>query len=394
MRVLHITAYFAPAFSYGGLPRSALGLSRALRQAGVEVEVFTTTANAGGELPASPPEGDLYDGVPVRYFPLSFPRGRFRARALERALESRADHDDIVHTHGLWNAPAWAAARHARRRRIPYVLSPHGMLDSGAMAHRALRKRIAYWLRERGHVRGAALLHATSSEEARSLERWAPGIPVAVVPNGVEVRGEASSTRDAFRRTLGLPPDTPLIVFLGRLHPIKRLDLLAAAFDRIRAARPGTHLIVAGPDEGGHRARLEPLFAGAGRAVRFVGELDETAKWALLANADVLAMCSQSESFGRSVLEALAAGVPVVVTRTCPWQQVETAGCGFWVAHTAEAIADATLELLRDPARARAMGERGQTLARSAYSWDAIARAMLLHYEAVARARPRPVTVA
>ena len=394
MRVLHITAYFAPAFAYGGLPRSVLGLVSALQRAGVEVEVFTTTANFDDELPASRPGGDCYEGVAVRYFPRAFPRRLFGARGLEAALESRAGSDDVVHTHGLWNYPAWTMARYARRRRIPYVLSPHGMLDAGAMAHHALRKRLAFRLLERRNLTGAALLHAASSLEARSLERWARGIPLAIVPNGVELRPEPPPAREGFRRSLGLPPDTPLIVFLGRVHPIKRLDLLAAAFDRIRAVRPGAHLLIAGPDEDGHRSRLEPHFAGAGPAVRFMGELGEFAKWTLLANADVLVMCSQSESFGRSVVEALAAGLPVVVTRTCPWQQVETAGCGFWVAHTAEAIADATLEVLRDPASARRMGERGRALARSTYSWDAIARTMARHYETVVSAWPRPVSVA
>jgi glycosyltransferase involved in cell wall biosynthesis len=257
-----------------------------------------------------------------------------------------------------------------------------------------VRKRAAYWLLERRNLTGAAMLHATSSAEARSLQRWVAGIPVAILPNGVEVRPEELPARGAFRRSLEIPEDASLIVFVGRLHPIKRLDLLAAAFDRIRINRPKTHLVIAGPDEGGHRSRLEPLFAGAGRAVHWTGELNEAAKWELLANADALVMCSQSESFGRSVLEALAAGVPVVVTRTCPWQQVEITGSGFWVPQTVEAIADALLELLGDRARARTMGERGRALARSTYSWDAIARTMAMHYQAVADAWPRSVSIA
>ncbi len=359
----------------------------------MDIEVFTTTANGGADLPASPPEGDHYEGVAVRYFPLSFPRRLFRARGLELALESNIHRYDLVHCHGLWNLPAWAAARHARRRRVPYVLSPQGMLDAGSMAHRAGRKRLAYWLLERRKMTGAAMLHATSFAEAQSIERRDLGVPVTIVPTGVDARPDEPPERGAFRRSLGLPEEVPLIVFVGRVHPIKRLDLLAAAFDRIRVIRPGAHLVIAGPDEGGHRSWLEPRFAGAGGAVHWTGELSDSAKWTLLADAHVLVMCSQSESFGRSVAEALASGVPVVVTQTCPWQEVETTSCGFWVPQNAEAIAEAVLELLSDPVRARIMGERGRALVRDKYSWEAIARATVRCYEAVAAAWPRLASV-
>jgi glycosyltransferase involved in cell wall biosynthesis len=107
---------------------------------------------------------------------------------------------------------------------------------------------------------------------------------------------------------------------------------------------------------------------------------DGSDKWALLADADALVMCSDSESFGMSVVEALAAGVPVVVTRTCPWEEVQSAGCGFWVRQDAEAIAFALEELLRDPPAARSMGQRGRVLARARYSWDVIARDMVEAY--------------
>src|SRR5438128_75280 len=118
MRVLHVTPYFAPAFCYGGPPRSILGLCRGLRQAGVEVQVFATTANGASDLPESPLGGDCYDGIPVRYFPRAFPRRFFGLAGLGAALTSGIVQYDIVHIHGLWNVPAWTAARHAQRTGI------------------------------------------------------------------------------------------------------------------------------------------------------------------------------------------------------------------------------------------------------------------------------------
>jgi glycosyltransferase involved in cell wall biosynthesis len=383
LRVLHVTPYFAPAFAYGGPPRSILGLCRGLDRAGVLVQVFTTTANGPASLPASFSEGGRHAGVAVRYFPRAFPRRLFGAAGLAPALAAQIGHCDLVHTHGLWHWPGWTAARHARRRLIPHVISPRGMLDAGSIAHHAWRKQAAYWMRERRHLEGAALLHAASDAEARTLARRVPSVSVAMLPNGVDAPADEDLARGRFRHRLGLAADAPLIVLLGRLHPIKRLDLLAAAFAEVRARYRTARLVIAGPDEDGYRGRVEPLFAPERGAVHWTGEVGEADKWALLADADALVMCSDSESFGLSVLEAMAAGVPVVATRTCPWEEVETAGCGFWVPHDAHALASALGRLLGEPAWARAMGQKGRVLARAKYSWDSIAGAMAGHYEDV-----------
>ena len=384
MRVLHVTSYFAPAFRYGGPPRSILGLCRALQRAGVRVEVFTTTANGPAELPASPPEGDRYEGVPVRYFPLAFPRRAFGARGFGAALRRNLGRYDVVHIHGLWNLPVWTAGHCARRAGVPYLISPRGMLDGGSLARHTAWKRLAYWAVERRNLAGAALLHASSELEARTLERRDLGVPVAMLPNAVERSDRGALARGAFRSRLGLRSETPLIAFLGRVHPTKRLDLLAAAFERVRAVRADAALVIAGPDEVGHRRQVEACFAAAGRAVLWTGELAEAEKWSLLHDADALVMCSDSESFGMSVVEALAAGVPVVATHTCPWEELEATGSGFWVPQSAEAVAAALASILDDPAAARAMGARGQALVRTKYSWDSIARAMTEQYRRVA----------
>jgi glycosyltransferase involved in cell wall biosynthesis len=382
VRVLHVSPYFAPAFRYGGPPRSILGLCRALQRAGVDVEVLTTTADGDADLPATPPGGDSYEGVAVRYLPRAFPRRLFGARGLGAALKAAVARADLVHVHGLWTLPGWAAARHARRGRVPVVISPRGMLDPGSVSRRAWRKRVAYGLVERWNLRSAAFLHATSEAEADALRRWAPGVPVVTLPNGVDGPETAPAPAGSFRRRLGIPDtDTaPIVAFLGRIHPIKRLDLLAAAFDRVRATRPDAHLVVAGLDEGGERKRIEPRFAAAGAHVHWAGEVDGADKWELLTASECLVLCSDSESFGTSVAEAMAAGLPVVVTHSCPWSVVEAERCGFWVPQEASAMAGAVVTLLNDPAKAREMGARGKALAQRTYSWDSIGRAMAERY--------------
>ncbi|MDE3154708.1 MAG: glycosyltransferase [Acidobacteriota bacterium] len=382
MRILHVTPYFAPAFAYGGPPRSIFGLCRALQQNGVEVRVVSTTAGGGHELPASTQGFASYEGILVHYAPLAWPRWYFHA-SIGPVLDEGLAWCDLCHVHGVWNVPEWTAVRHAARAGVPYVLSPRGMLEPEALRRGRLRKQIAWQLLERQALRKAALLHATSEREADTLRQLDPGADVAMVPNGVETDLAAGAVPGAFRRRHGLEAGQPLVVFLGRLHPIKRLDLLAAAFAQVHARQPGARLIVAGRDEQGYRRVIEPAFAAGGEAVRWTGDLDASQKWELLADASVLVCCSDSESFGLSVAEAMAAAVPVVVTRTCPWPDLEQWGCGRWVAQTPGAMADALLDLLEEPARARRMGALGQAVARRLFSWNVIADAMIAAYDRV-----------
>jgi glycosyltransferase involved in cell wall biosynthesis len=385
MRVLHVTAYFAPAFRYGGPPRTILGLCQALGSAGVDVEVFTTTANAGSMLPAAP-DGVEYDGVRARYFPLARPARAWRAAGLADALARAAATADLVHVHGLWNATAWAGMRVARAARVPYVVSPRGMLQPEALRRRRSLKAVADRLVQKRYVSGASLLHATSQAEADALARVGPR--VAVVPNGVEMSAASPAEIARFRERFDLAVrgvdaggDPAVIAFVGRLHPIKRLDLVAAAFARLRSDGRRARLVIAGPDEDGYRRRVEPLFRGAAADVRWIGAVDGEAKRALFAVSRAVVQCSDSESFGLSVAEALSVGVPVVVTERGAWGEVRAHGCGYVVAHEAGAIADALRCLVDAPDRARAMGARGREWMRDAFSWDAVGRAMAREYE-------------
>jgi glycosyltransferase involved in cell wall biosynthesis len=342
----------------------------------VDVEVITTTADGPERLPASPPSGDSYEGVPVRYVAQAFPKRFFGARLGQPLREALAG-ADLCHVHGIWNVPEWMATRLARDMHVPYVLSPRGMLHPAARRIGRVRKAVAWHLVERQGVAAAARLHATSEEEVEVLSGLVAPRRIALIPNGVDA-GMAAGTAPsaATRARLGVPADAFMVVFIGRLHRIKRLDLLVDAFSRLRAAHASARLVVAGPDEQGCMAALAPMLAPLDGSVRWTGPVDDREKWALLGAASALVLCSDSENFGLSVAEAMAAGVPVVVTRTCPWPDVEREACGYWVAQDARAIAEALEAIADQPDAARAMGDRGARVARERYSWTAVGRAM------------------
>lgn len=380
MRVLHVSAYFAPAFVYGGPPRTIFGLTRALRDASIDVRVVTTTANGADDLAAAR-DGTTYGGVPVRYCERTFPRFLWNAQQIGGVLAEEAEAADLIHIHGLWHAPGWIAAAAARRTGVPYVLSPRGMLEPAARSIRSWRKRAAFVAFERRNLAGAARLHATAAAEAARLAVFADPARIVTIPNGVDL--DAPSGTSDIRSHAGIAPGEPIVLFLGRVHPIKRLDLLIDAVAAVRQRHPDVHLVIAGPDERQTLSGLAPHLDRLGRAVHCVGYVDDAQKAAWLRAATLVGLCSDSENFGTVVAEALAARRPVVVTRTCPWPEVERAGCGFWIDQTAEAIADAIQQIIADPDGARAMGERGRTLVESTYAWPVIGRAMARCYEDV-----------
>jgi glycosyltransferase involved in cell wall biosynthesis len=353
-------------------------LCQGLQRAGVEVEVVTTTANGRVSLRPSPPGGELYDGVPVQYAERSFPQRFFGGRVRGPLLEalSRAD---VCHIHGVWNVPEWWASYLARRVSVPYVISPRGMLQPQAMQRSRRRKAAAFALVDRRNLAGAALLHATSDQEADAIRALGFDVPIAVVPNGVDL-DRAAEVAGGYRARLGIPGSDLIVLFLGRMHRIKRLDLLADAFARARAAHAAMHLVLAGPDEDRLVPDLLLRLAGHTGHVHAIDDIHGADKWALLKDADVMVQCSDSESFGQSVVESLASGVPVIATRTCPWSDLEARHCGFWVEQTAEAIAESILTLANDPDRRARMGARAAAVARDEYSWDALAPRMARLY--------------
>jgi glycosyltransferase involved in cell wall biosynthesis len=378
VRVLHVSAYFPPARPYGGPPASVLGLCHGLQRAGVQVEVVTTTANGAQSLPPSPPGGEIYEGVPVQYAARSFPQRFFGAR-VRGPLTAALARADVCHIHGIWNVPEWWAAHLARRAGVPYLISPRGMLQPQAIERGRWRKAAAFALLDRRNLRGAAMLHATSEHEAIALRALDVGVPIAVVPNGVDLRG-LDFASGGFRARLGIPAAGFVVVFLGRLHRIKRLDLLADAFAELRATHPAAHLVLAGPDEQGLAPDLLRRLAAHARFVHMTGDVYGADKWALLKDADVTVQCSDSESFGLAVVESLASGVPAVVTHTCPWRDIETHDCGFWVEQTPPAIAAALRALADDPQQRARMGGRAKAFARERYAWDVIAPQMVKLY--------------
>lgn len=376
MRILLYAPNYLPATRYGGPIRSSHGLAKALVGLGHDVQVFTTNVDGVGVLDV-PLERDVeIDGLRVRYFAVQPPRRIYFSPAMGRAMAAEVGSFDVAHVNGVYLWPGPKLAREATKARVPLVISPRGMLSPEMIAGKSqFVKRAWIQLIERSALASAAAIHATSQEEADGLRRLALDLaPLHVIANGVDLPAERPTQADIERLWAGVPRGDR-VAMLARLDWTKGVDL---AIDAV-LAHPSAQILIAGPDQIGLRAQLEPRLRSAGRpAGRFVGELDGVDKWALLCGADVLLAPSVKESFGMAVAEALAAGTPVICTEGVGAASiVRRIDPGLVTTRTVEALASSLGKLLECPLRRARTGREARDIMTAEFTWTGIARQML-----------------
>jgi glycosyltransferase involved in cell wall biosynthesis len=385
LRVLHVTPYYEPAYVYGGPTRSVPALCQGLARQGVDVSVYTTNANGSSTLDVPPGEVQVRHGVKVRYFALRSGLRPFFSPDLLTALHRTVRHFDLVHVEGMWSAPVSAACSVSRRAGVPYVVSPRGMLMPWEFNHKAWKKLPFFLVVELRSLFASRAIHCTSEAEASALARWRLASHSFVVPNAVDLAEfDALPARGLLRRELGIGADDTVVLFLGRLHPKKGIETTLEVFKRLASQVGGLHLVLAGPDEGNYRQSV-PVWAsahGLSNRVHLTGALEGDRRLAAYADADLFTLLSESENFATSVAEAMAAGLPVVVTPGVGVSDaVRSHNAGLVVDGDADEIATATAELLRDPARRAAMSAAARRLAHESYAADSVAATMRDAYQ-------------
>jgi glycosyltransferase involved in cell wall biosynthesis len=385
VRVLQVASYYWPATEFGGPVQSVAALAEALREAGCDVEVLTTNARGPGAGERVAAGSRLVRGVPVTYCEAVGPLRYFCAPGLVGSLLRRLRGTDVVHLHGIFTFPTAVGARLARLYGVPYMVAPRGSLDPWALGQKSLKKAIYMAAIEESTLRGAAAVHYTAVREALGVPKELRDLPHVVVPNCLNVQSLAGVDDPVARR------DSFEVVALGRIHQMKGFDTLLPAMAKVVAREPRAFLTVAGPDDGGYRRVVERLAValGIGSAVRFVGTVDEVGRATLLGRCALVALPSYRENFGMAVAEAMAAGLPVVVSDGVALaDDIEEFRAGLVVAREPDAIASALLLLLGDAARRQEMGERGRKLVRERFSRRAVGAAMLDAYRGMLAGRP------
>lgn len=300
----------------GGVSEAVVKQAEMIRKLGGEPVVFALDDIHAKE------DASRFPTCPVHFFRVAGPRQIGFAPNLVRALEEAEL--DILHLHGIWMYPSRAGATWAQRTGRPYVISPHGMLDPWITARGRAKKALARIGYEHANWRSATILHALTSREADDIRRETGRSDSVVIPNAGPAAAAPSQA-----------PRQNNFLYLGRIHPKKNINALISAWnaraDAIAAA--GARLTIAGWGEGAHVAELRSLLATSASTIEFVGPLYSDAKQKAYAEASFFVLPSHSEGLPMVVLEAWAAGTPVLMTVECNLPDGFSAGaaldCGF-----------------------------------------------------------------
>ena len=337
-------------------------------------------------LAALEPENRISVAEWVQFFPYSSgPRRLGVSFPMRRWLRqiARTGAVDIMHNHSLWMLPNIYPGGAVRGTNCHLVVSPRGTLSRRALQNSPVLKRIVWWLSQGRVLHRASALHATCHAEYLDIRRMGLRQPVAVLPNGVDI--PVLAQQDVIKETRQL-------LFLGRIHPIKGIDNLLKAWKRLQMNFPAWELIIAGPDEGGYKERMQKLAVELGlKRCSFPGPFYGQAKYQVYARADLYVLPTHTENFGMTVAEALAAGTPVITTKGAPWAGLERVGAGWWVDIGVDPLEKALRSAMcKSPEELKQMGCYGREWMQRDFSWDRIAADMASFYEWVLHGGQKP----
>jgi glycosyltransferase involved in cell wall biosynthesis len=401
MNILHVAPYYAPAWAYGGVVRAVHGLATAQAASGHHVTVLTTDSLSPDTRISV--QREVIDGVTVirchngigllRRLNLSSPFG------MGRQLQRLPTAPDVVHCHELRTVENLIVTAAFRRKQTPLIVSPHGTLphDTGRTAikrgwDRLFGRQLAY---------GFTGVVALTSTEADMARGWWAAVggqqpAITVIPNGVDLPDlYLSQPVEASQMLLAdFPPRAPLpgqvaradqtasltVLFMGRLHERKGVQLLIPAF--AQANIPGSRLLIVGPDEG-MLATLQSLAIRCGIVdrVTFAGYLTGAERDQAYARADVFVLPAIGEGLSIAALEAMAAGLPVILTPGCNLPEAAARGAGLIVAREVAPLAEAIRALFADATRRETMGAAGRRWMNESFSWPTVAAQTIQFYQ-------------
>jgi glycosyltransferase involved in cell wall biosynthesis len=306
-----------------------------------------------------------------------FPLGRLKwltSPALRRSLQQRLEDADAFHIHGLWQEHFAMVTAHAVDRRIPFVVSSHGMLDAWALHNKGVKKQVYSFMTARPRLARAACLRALTTTERDDFRRFGLRNPVATIPTGVDI---PDVTAEEFLQRFPVLRGKRIVLYMGRIHHKKGPDLLCRAWAEIHRDFPDAHLVIAGPDSANTVHAIQTIVSerDLGASVLIPGLLDGRLPWSALRAAEIFVLPSHSEGLSRAVLEALGSSVPVLITHGCNFPEVRDHDCGLIVDTDERAVAGALAEMLRAPrSMLRRMGDNGARLIAERYSWSVVGR--------------------
>jgi len=390
MNVLHVIP--AIASRYGGPSEVVVTVTKALIEAGIDAEIATTDADGFGRLPVECGVLTDWKSVPVRFFRRQFSEAFKFSNALQQWLCESVPRFDLVHIHAVFSHSSVVAYKACMASNVPYLLRPLGSLDSETLSQKPLKKRFfnAVWGREM--LSNASALHYSTVREMKEVEKTFGPHHGFIAPTGI------ASSNSGFRHTLSARsgskyvPDAPYIVFLGRLDPIKRIELLIEAFATATKADSLSpwRLVLAGDGDPGYAARIRKVAVESGAVDRivFTGWLPDDEKMDLLSGAELLVLLSKHENFGRAAAEAMTVGIPVFISDGVYLaDDVRENNAGWVVSDCIDEISGTLRRVLASSHQRRSAGRAAHDLAARTFDLSKSTEVLMSHYRKLAKNR-------
>lgn len=301
---------------------------------------------------------------------------------------------DLYHTNGLWLYANHITMKIARSKNKPYVITAHGMLYPSALSCSKWKKSIMKKIWFSTDIRNASCIHATCDAEYGHIRDFGYEGPVAIIPNPARIPDYVDPLSAKIKETF-FPKDRRSIKkigFLGRLHPIKRVERIIQGVDLLGNLKNDVELLIIGKGDNQYEQYLNKEVERLGlKNVRFCGFLDGKQKFEILSQLSVLFVPSESENFGMIVTEALACGTPVMASLGTPWKILNDKKCGWWMDCSPENIRniiETALEMEYPDVVNTAL--LAKSLVRSKYAADVIAKQMIVLYDYLINGGTRP----
>ena len=361
-----------------------------MAEVGADVTVYTTNVDGqGGILPIETGCPMDIGGVKTTYFPSTFGRNSvWDSRELSRRLEQTISDFDIVYVSAIWQWIGMSTGRLAKKYHVPYVIGTHGSFDSEKLKNGRMKKLLWWHLLLKSNLHCCSAIHLTTEYERRQAVLLDTDIPKFVVPNCMQshVFKPQKSLGIRLRKEFGIPLGAPLLITVGRSHPEKRVDLTLDSFQIVHRSFPDSRLIIVGDYENNYGMKMKAKSGAmkAADAIIWTGYRRDDGLAGCYAAADLFLLPSIGENFSMVVTEAMAAGVPVIVSdHVGVADAVSRSEAGVVTKVSAREMARAALEILSNKERLRETGLKARKAALQLYSGKQVAPLMLRAFEDV-----------
>jgi len=385
MKILQLIPAFYPAFAYGGTVNVAYNISKELAKRGHDVTVYTS--DTIDKTTRQIPRYLEHEGVKIHYYRNISNRLAWKRYVLYpgliRAIKNNIQNFDVVHLHGTRNFQNMIAAHYAKKYKIPYIVQAHGSVLP-FFKKQNLKKLYDLVWGEKILQNASKCIALTKTESDQYIKMGVPEDRIAIIPNGLDLSQFSNlPERGIFRSKYGISDNCKIILYIGRLHGSKGLDLLIDAFNKVIQERENFQLVIIGPDDGYLRQiKSKTNYLGSQDKIKIIGFIPNNEKIQALIDSDVFVTPSYS-GFPVTFLEACACGLPIITSTHGDNLNWIHNNVGFVVEYNSSKLRDAILKLVDDEDLSRKFSNQGKRLVAGQFNWNAICDIIEMQYRDV-----------